>query len=127
MNEKALDKVMQYIDALAAKLGVAAEHVYGVLVRQQLAEGITHTAILTVSFIVSLVTFVIIFRALANYVGYNDEPCVIGLTITGFSTFVLFAANFVLFAANVILLPGYIMHIINPEYYAIREILDVIK
>lgn len=39
-----MDKAMAYIDKLAAKLGVAAEHVYGVLVKQAVVGGGTFNA-----------------------------------------------------------------------------------
>jgi small-conductance mechanosensitive channel len=123
VKEKVFEKVTQYIDALAAKLGVAAEHVYGVLVRQQVAEGIVDIVVGT------LVLAVLIF-ALMVLIKKVELPRIVDEF--DLLEYVFVAAILLL----IIGLPGSyavseisdgIKHVINPEYYAIREILNAIK
>jgi small-conductance mechanosensitive channel len=123
MNEKVFEKVTQYIDALAAKLGVAAEHVYGVLVRQQVAEGI-------VNIIVGTLVLAVLIFALMVLIKKVELPRIVDeFDLLGY----VFVAAILLL---IIGLPGSyavseisdgIKHVINPEYYAIREILNAIK
>jgi small-conductance mechanosensitive channel len=123
MNEKVFEKVTQYIDALAAKLGVAAEHVYGVLVRQQVAEGI-------VDIIVGALVLAVLIFALMVLIKKVELPRIVDeFDLLGY----VFVAAILLL---IIGLPGSyavseisdgIKHVINPEYYAIREILNAIK
>jgi hypothetical protein len=123
MNEKVFEKVTQYIDALAAKLGVAAEHVYGVLVRQQVAEGI-------VNIIVGTLVLAVLIFALMVLIKKVELPRIVDeFDLLGY----VFVAAILLL---IIGLPGSyavseisdgIKQVINPEYYAIREILDAIK
>ncbi|MCC3687462.1 hypothetical protein LLR47_19860 [Bacillus cereus] len=53
MNKEVQDKVFQYIDALADKLGVAVERVYEVMYKQMLVEGVISavTAVTSIIFI----------------------------------------------------------------------------
>lgn len=48
-----MDKAMAYIDKLAEKLGVAAEHVYGVLVKQAVVGGVLSTLMMIAGIIVT--------------------------------------------------------------------------
>jgi len=123
MNEKVFEKVTQYIDALAAKLGVAAEHVYGVLVRQQVAEGIVDIVVGTLVLTLLAVVLMILYKKY-GLPTVEDE--------TDFMFLLLAAA----IPVGLIILAGSygieelstgIKQVINPEYYAIREILDAIK
>jgi small-conductance mechanosensitive channel len=123
MKEKVFDKVTQYIDALAAKLGVAAEHVYGVLVRQQVAEGIVDIVVGTLVLAVLIFALIVLIKKV-ELPHIVDEFDLLG--------YVFVAAISLL----IIGLPGGyavseisdgIKHVINPEYYAIREILDAVK
>lgn len=121
------DNVTQYLEQMAAKLGVAAEHVYGVLVRQQSTEGI----VWVIGCAVYIVFMAWLGRSLyarraeiqkmnqgKSYYSREDDLseafgwyCSLG----GLSSAAAFA----------LLLYG-VMHVINPEYYAIREIMEVL-
>ncbi|MBR8661185.1 hypothetical protein [Brevibacillus sp. NL20B1] len=113
------DKITQYLEQMAAKLGVAAEHVYGVLVRQQVAEGIAFT-------IGAVIAVFVLFR-LGRWI-YRNYEANKGDYMSDWGMILLF---FLIFGggggvgAMVVGLIG-VMQIINPEYYAIREIMDVI-
>ena len=118
MKEKVFDKVAEYIDAVAQKLGVAAEHVYGLLVRQQITSGVidilTGLAVLFVIF--AVVKYVLKRIDLEEYdldeivlLGFIPVAIILGFGIFGFSFFT-----------------DGLKHVINPEYYAIKEIIKAV-
>ncbi|MFW0909661.1 hypothetical protein [Bacillus altitudinis] len=118
-----MDKAMAYIDKLAAKLGVAAEHVYGVLVKQAVVGGVLSTLMMIAAIIVA----VFLTKSLAKksrehqkHVGkYDINPYQI----------IHWGAVFALAVLSIAALtngPDMVGKIINPEYYAIKEILDTI-
>lgn len=128
MKEKAFEKVTEYIDSIAAKMGVAAEHVYGILIRQQIAEGvadiITAVLILIVGYIVckyfTKLTRGKAARAKEKWITDIDDDIVV------FLRYAVWVVYFVLAIIAVCTVPGAITKLINPEYYAIKEILDAL-
>ncbi|MCP9283002.1 hypothetical protein [Bacillus safensis] len=118
-----MDKAMAYIDKLAAKLGVAAEHVYGVLVKQAVVGGVLSTLMMIVAIIVA----VFLTKSLAEksreyqkHVGeYGLNPYQV---IHWFTVFALVVLSIAALTNG----PDMVGKIINPEYYAIKEILDTI-
>lgn len=118
-----MDKAMAYIDKLAAKLGVAAEHVYGVLVKQAVVGGVISTVMMISAIIVAALlmkSFSKKSREFQKRFGDDDtNPYQILQWGTGLLTAVLCIVSLV----NG---PEMIGKIINPEYYAIKEILDTI-
>jgi Ca2+/Na+ antiporter len=134
MNEKVFEKVTQYIDALAAKLGVAAEHVYEVLVRQQVAEGysllITWSLMLIIGVLVIVLTLKSGFEYENKHYSWGTEMSFSLNPPNLFKVSVLTAFGILTLVAMLTLLdegPSAVMKIVNPEYYAIREILNAIK
>src|SRR5690606_20139472 len=109
MNEQ----LTQYIDTIAAKLGVAAEHVYGVLVQQAYVNGIR--GLVTGVLLLTITAFLIplIIRGFKT----NNEEMVIFLLLISVIA-VVFGFGFTYSGVG---------ELFNPEYYAIRELLDVIK
>lgn len=125
MKDKALDKAFNYIDAVAEKLGVAAEHVYGIMVKQQFVEGITTITMIPLM----LLIFGFVFYKLITYTSKNwddlyadDREVFFG--IMNIVVGIIFIITFIAFVVDV---PGAIGRLVNPEYYAIKEILDVLK
>ncbi|MEC0777472.1 hypothetical protein P9E81_08480 [Bacillus licheniformis] len=118
-----MDKAMEYIDKLAAKLGVAAEHVYGVLVKQQIING----AIGIVGTIAALIFLGIVFTKLLkkgiehNKVidSFDTSPYMLVSIPVGIALGITAIVGF-------FVIPIGINQMINPEYYAIKEILDTI-
>jgi hypothetical protein len=120
MDDKVMAKATEYIDALAAKLGVAAEHVYGILVKQAFAEGIVSLAIgvlLLIGLIIGLVFAVKAFKEIADGLDVFELTLLIAIPVV-----IAFAVG----ASTLGQLTDGIKHVINPEYYAIKEILDAI-
>lgn len=123
MTEKITDKVFEYIDALAAKLGVAAEYVFEMLVRQKMIEGIAYSATLVVVSIILWFATYKLFRYSnknsAEFCNDDDEGILYPLLFLGL-------ASVFVFIVDVMFLPGNIIQIFNPEYYAIKEILNAV-
>lgn len=105
-------KIAELIDQLAKSLGVAADHVWQVLVYQQYIDGIKQMIIYGVIFCVALVGFLKCLRLVRE----EEEFWIIGCVLFGLAVVMTFCE----FVSSIGLL-------INPEYYAIQEILDALK
>ncbi|MCD2370933.1 hypothetical protein LQ247_20175 [Bacillus sp. BS3(2021)] len=118
-----MDKAMEYIDKLAAKLGVAADHVYGVLVKQAFASGVTDLIIGFVFLMIAVIAGVIITKVTIKIYGerYCNWDCEWFFVVLAVSLLVILPGVFGIYAIT----EG-IKALINPEYYAIKEILDTI-
>jgi hypothetical protein len=112
-------KLDSYIQVLAEKLGVAAEYVYPLFVKQQVIEGVWFFSVIIFVIILSLISFVIGIRA-GKKVNFEDGGhyafSIIGgiVFLTSLFTFCLTGGeNF--------------SKIMNPEYAAIKEIVRMVK
>lgn len=114
-----MDKAMAYIDKLAAKLGVAAEHVYGVLVKQAVVEGATKLGVAFIFALVAVVISIIIVRVLKR-----TDNKVTNEIFDGIVWGIIIGV--VLLVLSIIIASSGIKAVLNPEYYAIKEILDTI-
>lgn len=124
MNEQLVEKITTYIDQLSVGLGVAAEHVYGVMVRQLIVEGIVYSTLL-LTLIIGLTIAVVKLAKLTirNWedVEYSDfHTSVTGAWVVGGIAYIIIL---LICAFN---LPHELMKIGNPEYYVIREFLNVL-
>ena len=127
-----MDKAMAYIDKLAAKLGVAAEHVYEVLVKQQHIFGIVNVAVGVVSFVIfaALVrlNYLIIAKGERTYRRGEDESFYYKLRDVGDGGLfiVIIVVTVATLITGMVTIPIGVMKMLSPEYYAIKEILDTI-
>ena len=122
MEEQELTKEQIYTDfkhavnAIAESLQVGAEHVYEILVRQQLIESVGICLLLAFIAMISGVSFKkleLVGKEDEQYDGARWIPFCIGL----FAFIIVFAI------AGESILTGFF----NPEYGAIQEIQDIIK
>lgn len=126
-----MDKAMAYIDKLAAKLGVAAEHVYGVLVNQSHVFGIINiivgAVLLASSAALLRLNYLIIAKGERSSWG-DEETFYYKLRDAGDGSLfmVIILVTIVVLIVGMIMLPIGVMQTMNPEYYAIKEILDTI-
>lgn len=119
-------EIKQALTEIAKGLGVAAEHVYEVLVRQQVVIGITG--------ILWPILAVIVLLVLSKlFVKYLAVPALKKqIKSEDLAVIILFAAIFLGIGWVVLLINGIISvvesvgHLINPEYYALKEILGFI-
>lgn len=129
MKNEVIEKVDAYIKSLADSLGVAAEHVYGLLVKQQIVEG----AVELLLFSIILISGFIFCKTISTKTKDFRENYK-GKRITGLGEDILLFliyASWVFYGLAVIIalctFPSSIGKLINPEYYAIKEILDVLS
>lgn len=118
LADKYLGKTTEYIDQFAAKLGTTSEYAFEILVKQQIAAGISGIVFFTVVMIISTIGTIISTKMhlkLKERYDYCDgwlAGIIIGLVI------VLLALAGILYNVRLIM---------NPEYYAIQDIVNFIK
>jgi len=116
-------EILQRLDALAAKLGVTSQYIFGVLVRQAKFEAIENIMAALASSAVSAVCFIVVYR-IVKYVRSpkysHDEEwpffCSFFSSLVGAVTFGI-AASFLI---SIVSLLG------NPEYWALERILTAL-
>lgn len=115
MEKETFDQVAMYLDKIGGKIGVTFEQMWPFLVKQAFIEGLFSTIIFAV-----YTCFYGLFIWKFNKKYSNTDDCTLieglGLVIGGFIWFIFF----VLFVCC-------FLGMINPEYYAIKEILSVVK
>lgn len=118
LADKYLGKTTEYIDQFAAKLGTTSEYAFEILVKQQVASGISGVVFFTVVMIFSTIGTIIStkmhLKLKENY-NYCDgwlAGIIIGIVIA------LLALAGILYNVRLIM---------NPEYYAIQDIVNFIK
>lgn len=142
-----MEQVMELIDQLAVKLGVAAEYLMEVLVKQQYAEGITSLILAGIAVLITITMPILVPRLtkkvaeqyeklkvdrIENGTGYNSTH-----TVPSGGEDFLSAMRFIIPVAAVILgiillscatrdISTGVQQIITPEYFAFKEILDTI-
>lgn len=130
MNNEITTKVFEYIDALALNLGVASEHVYTLLVKQQMIGGISGIIFAFLYVIVGYLAVKKISEATlstevkAKSGGWFSDTT-IGEDLTIFARRALWVVYGIVVIIALFTLPYDLMRLINPEYYAIKEILNV--
>jgi len=125
------EKAFEYIDAIAANLGVAAEHVYGALLKQAMVSGLRSV----VYIILCLAVVYMVIRLLKKVYtdvkdGNNNSIFLDGWDISAAGIIASFSggiALFILFIAIIANISNATTALLNPEYWALKEILDTIK
>ena len=119
MPEKIYNDISGAIAVLAQKLGVAAEHVYATLVRQQIVEGIAAIAAI-IAALIGICVVVILGKLCFKLDNEGHEwPVVIIGCIA--------AVILVFSIGTLVISPSDILKLFNPEYYAIQEIIKMVK
>jgi hypothetical protein len=115
------EELLARLDLLAAKMGVAAEHLWEVLTRQGIIEGIEAIIWLPIALLVMRFSAKTFTQAVydANKASYDEDGrhiakailCAAGLVVSGIITICAAAG---------------IKYLFNPEYYALKQILDML-
>ena len=108
--------VKSAIVSIAQGIGVAAEHVYTVLVKKYVVMGIKEVLIFSLGVILFLIGFISIWRYINNnkIMTWKLIPLII---LTGSSVLIILSVNF----------DNMLMGLVNPEFGAINYILDYAK
>jgi len=126
MSEKdeMFTEILARIDVLASKLGVAAEHLWEIMVRQATIEGVIELLVLGVLFMALVVFFRIFFeKKLFDYV--EDAPTPAGIAVV-VSLFIA-AVMIIVVAVSFCSLADIVTKIFNPEYWAYQSLLGDVK
>lgn len=125
MEKEIQEKVFEYIDALAAKVGVASEQLFKTLVKQQLIEGITGMAMYLVFLLIAIVFIKVGLRWFSkrdkNFDVDKDFHPSYFLFISAGVILIIWTLAFALDFKDTL------TQVMNPEYHAIQDILDVFK
>jgi hypothetical protein len=114
------DRVMNFIEELSLKLGVASEYIFEVLVTQQIINGILWLVFApTITAALIYLTY-LLHKKYKQADWENEDHWMFGMITTGFCAIVGIVVTF-------ISIPVSINQLINPEYYAIKEILSVFQ
>jgi hypothetical protein len=124
MSEQMEGKIVEHIELLAHQLGVASDYVFALLVKHQIISGALWLGFTVLFFIAITKGLPYLYRLYKKekdrgYLGQND-----------FIVAMYYFVVAVLTVTSVILIFGSITSInklLNPEYYAIKEILNVFK
>lgn len=103
------------INALSASLKVGSEHVYALLVKQQMVKSVLYLTLLTLSIVLMIILFRIYKKALKT--DWSEDTHIAYFIFLTLPTIIFFCGS--IFNIDVI-----ITGFINPEYGAIKEILD---
>jgi hypothetical protein len=110
------------LQAMAESLKVGAEHVYKVMVMQQVVKAV-HQLSLGILSIILLILFYLSAREV-DFDSYNDSISSVPLLLTATSTGVI---GGVLFISTLFQIDVIVMGLVNPEYGAILDIIGVVK
>ncbi len=126
------------ITALAASLKIGADHVYGVLVKQQVANSITDLLLILILFILTIIAYRLAKKTFASHMALkptedsyrsldwslDDSAKGVASVAIGIGTGILFIITITVFCDN---FQSIITGFVNPEYGAIKEILSFVK
>jgi len=117
VTDKAVDGILQRIDALSTKLGTTAAHIWDVYVWQARVEAIRDTVFIVLFLIVSSLFAYLSYRLFRHgiKIDCDDWPFVTG-------TFALIGSVGALIAALVITY-GVIGKLLNPQYWAFQHLM----
>lgn len=105
--------ILSRVDALTAKLGVTAEHLWGVLVRQAIVQAVTDAILVGLLIVVGLVAY----KAAVWAMGKVDDDDAWGVLL-----FVSIAVVIGCIVAVPILSVVAVREAMNPEYWAFRSL-----
>ena len=124
------EKAFEYIDAIAANLGVAAEHVYGALLKQAMVSGLRSVVYIIIGLAVSYVIIKILKTVYSDVKEGEDGIFVDSYGVSLGGVFALIfggIAIILMFFAIMSDISNATTALLNPEYWALKEILDTIK
>lgn len=143
-----MEQVMNLVDQLAVKLGVAVEHLWTILTKQQYAEGIIDIilAVLCLGILITIIVYApkLTINAANEYkkleedrkqngTGYNGSKYTPSFEEDHYNNLrkdipkYSIVVGCIVFVSMIMFIVCGIQQIINPEYFAIREILNCIK
>lgn len=143
-----MEQAMNLVEQLAIKLGVAVEHLWEILVKQQYAEGVIDIvlSVLCVGILIAIIVYApkltvnytneykrLVEDRKTNGTGYLGSKTISSCEEDRYNnlrksipTYAIVIGT-VVFVLTVIFIVSGIQQIINPEYFALKEVLNCIK
>ena len=111
------NEVLAKIDALAAKIGITVEQIWPWMIRQQYVEAIYYSVLAILGIIVSSIILITTIKYWEKIFANDCEVgCVVGnVLFIGFT--------FVLVIMAIVAIPN----IFNPEYWALKDLIRMIR
>lgn len=120
------DKLGGFIDELAKQLGVAATHVYEVLVKQQFVEGISLLVKSGITVAILLLVWYLINKLLFKKYHVIEDDYDMGFLIWIVGAIVAVVTFFIVLNVVGDITLG-VKKLMNPEYYALETLMDFVK
>lgn len=118
------DKIGGFIDELAKQLGVAAEHVYEILVRQQYVDGIGMLVKSGIWIVLFLVVWIAMTKLFYKKWDRIEDDAQFGIGMLSLVLGIVTVIMTFIIIGDVTL--G-IKKLLNPEYYALEDIMQFIQ
>lgn len=118
VSREALAKVEAIFASLAEQMGVATEHFWPLFVRQQLIEGIVGVVSIFIANAVG-VSLALQLRKVDRKGPHEDPRAFVGAIGVG--------VILVALAGTVIAMPTLASNIFNPEYAALKDVIEMVK
>ncbi|AOZ62183.1 hypothetical protein QCM8_265 [Bacillus phage QCM8] len=120
------DKLGGFIDELAKQLGVAATHVYEVLVKQQYVEGISLGVKSGITILLILLTWYLVNKLVFKKYEFIEDETGLGFLVWILGVILAFVT--LMFAIDIVGdITLAVKKLMNPEYYALQDLMDFVK
>ena len=121
--DKGLDMVQNFVVALSQTLSKIAPEVWRVMVRQQYAKAVSGVIVPWGLFIITMIYFLIVKKAWKKDEDESDDDKTARMLLVSVIPFIF---GFIFAIWGVVNLKDSILLLINPEYYAIQDLLTMI-
>lgn len=116
------EQVTQIIQEIAKQLGIVADKIYPILIRQAYVEGFTNLFSLMLCVVFGVVSYKI-FKKTLNLC-LEDETLALIFGIICIITILVSLLSFVTFCMN---FTNMVTALVNPDYYIIQKIISMMK
>lgn len=117
------NKLDSYVSVLATKAGMAAEHFYPVLIRQQVIEGWSSIILALIGLVGCVLAFSLLSKSLTKDPGDMTPKRIFSAICGAIFGIILFLITFI----NIGGLATSVAKINNPEFYAVRYLVQMVK
>lgn len=117
MNEKIVNQILGYLDNLGKAISSGAKESFAIIVKQQFAIGIVDTMICGIVLLLAIIGAILLVKCAIKIDDWEDASgwLVLMAILCGVCAFI-----------DLFCLARSILHILNPEFFAIQYILNTI-
>jgi hypothetical protein len=126
MKDKLINKILEYMENIGELVSEGAAYGFKMLVKQQFIEGVVWTTFNVLWILTAIVVSILTVKAYKEQVDehgrFNSDDSIKGVIFIIATALLGVGTLF-----NVIAMPDNVLKVLNPEYYAIKEILETVK